>query len=202
MRNMIPRFLSILAGGLIPAWLFAAPITGNSVTFDGLQNGEPVLTFYDGGFGGSGSGPGPAFGVSFTAGLTVDSTVIAFGPSALVHAPVTMNLDSPWSSNVSFYFTGTGSISFYSGKDATGTVLASASLANSFPGGLPYGATPGSFQSAVFLPATSGSLRVDSISFGFLVIPEPSTGTLLGAGILIALCIRVRQNLSRTRQGP
>ena len=42
MSNMIPRFLSILAVGLIPVWLFAAPIAGNSVTFDGLQNGEPV----------------------------------------------------------------------------------------------------------------------------------------------------------------
>ena len=191
--KMIRRFLFILAGGLIPVWLFAAPIAGNSVTFDGLQNGEPVLTFYDGGFGGFGSGPGPAFGVSFTAGLTADSTVIAFGPSALVQAPVTMNLDSAWSSNVSFYFTGTGSVSFYSGKDATGTLLASASLANALPFGFPSGGSPGSFQSAVFSPATSGSLRVDSISFGFLVVPEPSTGILLGAGILVGLCIRLRQ---------
>jgi hypothetical protein len=197
---MIRRVLSILAGSLIPVWLFAAPIFGASVTFDGLQNGEPVLTYYDGGFGGFGSGPGPAFGVSFTAGLTADSTTIAFGPSALVQAPVTMDLDTPWSSTMSFYFTGTGSVSFYAGKDATGTLLASTSLDNSYPFGFPSGAAPGSFQSVVFSPATSGSLRVDSISFGFVVVPEPSTGMLVIAGISIVLFIRLRQNSWRTRQ--
>src|SRR5579883_838671 len=125
---MTGRVLSILAGGLIAGVSFAAPITGDSLTFTGLQNGEQVLTYYDGGFGGSGSGPGPSFGVSFSNGLVADSTVIAFGPSALVEAPVTMNLDNPWSQILSFYYAGTGTISFYSGTDATGTLLASIPL--------------------------------------------------------------------------
>ena len=197
---MIRRFLSILAGSLIPAWLIAAPISGNGVTFDGLQNGEPVLTYYDGGFGGFGSGPGPSYGVSFTAGLTADSTMITFGPSALVQAPVTMDLDSPWSSIMSFYFTGTGSVSFFSGKDASGMLLQSMSLENGYPFGFPEGAAPGSFQSVVFSPATSGSLRIDGITFGFLVVPEPSTGIVVIAGILAVLSTRWRQNSSRTRQ--
>jgi hypothetical protein len=196
---MIRRFLSMFAGSLIPVWLFAAPISGTSVTFDGLQNGEPVLTYYDGGFGGFGSGPGPAFGVSFTAGLTADSTLIAFGQSALVQAPVTMDLDTPWSSTMSFYFTGTGSVSFYAGKDGAGTLLASTSLVNGNPFGFPSGAAPGSFQSVVFSPATADGLRIDSISFGFTVVPEPSTGMLLITGVFVVLCIRLRQNSSRTR---
>lgn len=197
---MIRRFLSILAGSLVPVWLFAAPISGTSVTFDGLQNGEPVLTYYDGGFGGFGSGPGPSYGVSFTAGLTADSTMITFGPSALVQAPVTMDLDSPWSGIMSFYFTGTGSVSFFSGKGGTGALLESTALVNSYPFGFPEGAAPGSFQSVVFSPATSGSFRIDGISFGFVVIPEPSTGILVIAGIAVVWCIRLRQNSARTRQ--
>jgi hypothetical protein len=189
---MIRRILSLLAGILVAGVLSAAPISGNSLTFDGLQNGEQVLTYYDGGFGGFGFGPGPIFGVSFTTGLAADSTTIAFGPSALVQLPVTMNLDNPWADTVSFYFVGTGSISFYSGKDATGTLLASDPLISGSPFGFPFGATPGSFQSAVFSPAASGSLRVDSITFGFQVIPEPSTAILFIAGILVTLCLRFK----------
>jgi len=33
--------------------------------FEGLQDQEPVLNFYDGGLGGFGSGPGPNFGITF-----------------------------------------------------------------------------------------------------------------------------------------
>jgi hypothetical protein len=40
-----------------------------SLSFNELQFGEDVLEYYNGGFGGAGSGPGPAFGVSFTPGL-------------------------------------------------------------------------------------------------------------------------------------
>ena len=36
------------------------------LTFEGLKNSEPVNNFYNGGFGGDGSGPGPNFGVSWS----------------------------------------------------------------------------------------------------------------------------------------
>jgi hypothetical protein len=198
------RLLSMLASALVPGFLVAAPISGNSLTFDGLQNGEQVLTYYDGGFGDFGSGPGPLFGVSFTAGLTAGSTTIAFGPSALVDLSVIMNLDGPWAGPISFYYSGTGGISFYSGKDVTGTLLASDPLISGGPFGFPFGAAPGSFQSAVFSPVTSGSLRIDSITFGGLVIPEPSTVTMFIAGILVACpwllgCQKGRANCVRTQ---
>src|SRR4051794_6692660 len=78
-----------------------------AISFDGLQDGEQVLNFYDGGFGGFGSGPGPFMGISFTSGLAADSTSIAFGPSGRLTAPtVTMNLDDPWDGLISFYFVG------------------------------------------------------------------------------------------------
>jgi hypothetical protein len=190
---MIGRIASILAGALVAGVSFAAPIAGDSLTFTGLQNGEPVLTYYDGGFGGFGSGPGPGFGVSFSNGLVADSTMIAFGPSALVQGPVTMDLDNAWSQGISFYYAGAGTISFYSGKDATGALLASLPLVVS-PGSFNnvFGNTFGAFQSAVFSPAAGSSLRVDSISFGFAVIPEPSTAILFMAGLLVTVCVRFK----------
>jgi hypothetical protein len=158
----------------IPAALTAAPISGTSLSFDGFKNGEQVLAYYAGGFGGEGSGPGPNDGVSFTAGLAADLTQIAFGPSAVVTGPsVTMNLDNPWPQTVSFYFTGNGVISFYSGLNATGSLLRTSNLTS--PPSFPFSAVPGPFESAVITAGPSSTLRLDSITFGSsAVIPEPS----------------------------
>ena len=35
------------------------------MNFEGLGNEETILNFYNGGIGGSGSGPGPSFGVTY-----------------------------------------------------------------------------------------------------------------------------------------
>lgn len=47
-----------------------APVTPTSdpvsMGFTGLANQEPVLEYYSGGYGGSGSGPGPDFGAKYT----------------------------------------------------------------------------------------------------------------------------------------
>ncbi|HZQ51026.1 MAG TPA: hypothetical protein VFB14_02460 [Bryobacteraceae bacterium] len=185
-----------LAGLVLLPWtLCAASITsdalvpGGSVTFDGLKSGEQVLEYYAGGFGSEGSGPGPSFGISFTNGLAADSTVIAFGPSGLVTAPsLTMTLSAPWSGGVSFYFTGSGQISFYSGPDATGTLLATDALI--YPPFFPFGGNPGSFESAVFLPSGTGPLRLDSISFGATVIPEPSVGVMVAIGMMLVVGLK------------
>ncbi len=169
---------------LFPCFAAAVPITGVSLSFDGLANGEQVLNYYTGGLAGSGSGPGPSFGVAFTSGLAADSTVIAFGPSAVVTAPsVTMTLDGPWLSLISFYFTGNGSVSFYSGPNATGTLLRPFTLV--YPPFFPFSAQPGPFQSVVFTPATGNTMRLDSISFGSAVVPEPSIAILVLTGITL-----------------
>jgi hypothetical protein len=61
------RFTRILAVAVL---LCAASLAGGaraSVTldFDGLQDFEAVLNYYDGGYGSRGSGPGPDYGISF-----------------------------------------------------------------------------------------------------------------------------------------
>ncbi len=135
------------------------------VTFDNLQVGEQVLSFYDGGFGGNGSGPGPSYGVSFTDGLAADSAQFAFGQSARLTAPmVTMNLDNPWDKVISFYFRGSGAVRFYSGPDASGSLQGFYQLS----GVDAFGVTPGTFRSVVF---SGAGLQLDSITFGVLLIP-------------------------------
>ena len=35
------------------------------LTFEGLRDSEPIFNYYDGGYGGNGSGPGPNYGITF-----------------------------------------------------------------------------------------------------------------------------------------
>jgi hypothetical protein len=191
------RFFPAVAATLFPSVLFAAPIAGESLTFDGLQVGEQVLTYYDGGFGSLGSGPGPLDGVSFTTGLAVESTAIAFGPSAQVTAAsVTMDLDSPWSGFFSFYFAGNGVVSLYSGRDATGTLLGSFTTPRQTGVNGVFDAF-GTFQSAVFAPTPGSAFLVDSITFGGVVVPEPAGATLFAAGVISILVLRRKGSKTR-----
>ena len=114
--------------------------------FLGLQQNEQVASYYDGGLGGFGSGPGPAFGTTFSDARTYftyngccspDSGVIATinGPNMLV------NLDAPVAS-MAFHYSATVTVTFqaYSGPNGTGTLLYSDSLPSntSGPGGNTY----------------------------------------------------------------
>ena len=171
----------------LPAMASAVPINGAALSFDVLKPGEQVLNYYSGGFGSQGTGPGPVLGISFTNGIAADPASIAFGPSAAVTGPsVTMTLDTPWSDNISFYFTGSGTIAFYSGTNASGNLLQSFPL--NYPPFFPFGARPGPFLSAVFTPAANSTLRLDSITLSSsLVIPEPATSLLLAGGLLLLI---------------
>jgi len=171
-----------------------------SLTFDGFLNDEAILTYYMGGFGSLGSGPGPAFGITFTPGLVADPTRLLFGPSArITDTSATMNLDSAFPGLVSFYFTGNGTVSFFSGQNGSGTQLSSFGLVSmSLPITNTFGATLLPFQSAVFTPAVGSTLRLDSISFGVQVVPEPSTAMLLLTGLgLVSIFRRIRGRASK-----
>ena len=171
-----------------------------SLTFDGFLNDEAILTYYMGGFGSLGSGPGPAFGITFTPGLVADPTRLLFGPSArITGTSATMNLDSAFPGLVSFYFTGNGTVSFFSGQNGSGTQLSSFGLVSmSLPITNTFGATLLPFQSAVFTPAVGSTLRLDSITFGAQVVPEPSTAMLLLTGLgLVSIFRRIRGRASK-----
>ena len=179
--------------------VYAVPF-GAGLSFDGFLNNETILTYYMGGFGSLGSGPGPAFGITFTPGLVADPTRLVFGPSArITGTSATMNLDSAFPGLVSFYFTGNGTVSFFSGQNGSGTQLSSFGLVSmSLPITNTFGATLLPFQSAVFTPAVGSTLRLDSITFGAQVVPEPSTAMLLLTGLgLVSIFRRIRGRASK-----
>ena len=197
--TVLCMFLFVLGASPV----YAVP-NGTGLTFNGFLNDETILTYYMGGFGSLGSGPGPAFGITFTPGLVADPTRLLFGPSArITGTSATMNLDSAFLGLVSFYFAGNGTVSFFSGQDGSGTQrssfgLGSGTQPSSFGFVGTFGATLLPFRSAVFTPAVGSTLRLDSITFGFQVVPEPSTAMLLLTGLgLVSIFRRIRGRASK-----
>jgi len=123
------------------------------LTFEGLRDNEPILNFYNGGFGANGSGPGPNYGIMFEgqslAIISDLSTIVtpagpATGTGHFSNAPsgvttayflsgsgVVMNVPAGFTTGFSVYYAAAntaGSISVYDGLDATGNVLATLQL--------------------------------------------------------------------------
>lgn len=111
----------------------AAPVV---LTFEGLQDSEQVLEFYNGGTGGNGSS-GIDYGISFGAdSLALTSgnygnnpsvpTILFFlsGPGAI------MNSANGFSTGFSFYYAAfqSGSVSVYDGLNGSGNLLATLPL--------------------------------------------------------------------------
>jgi hypothetical protein len=113
------------------------------LTFSGLQCNEPVANYYNGGFGGDGSGPGPNYGVTFSSNSLAlgDANTSCNGnfinePSApnilyfLSGTGDVMNDPGGITKGFSFFYSGNeaygnGSVNIYSGLNGTGTLLAS-----------------------------------------------------------------------------
>jgi len=132
--------LALMAGPVVSA--SAGPVV---LTFEGLQDYEPILEYYNGGLGGLGSGPGPAWGIIFgresLALIDADdggsgnfaneptSKTIAFflnGPGVIMDVP------AGFDTGFSFFYTSTnysGFVDVYAGLNATGALLASIPLA-------------------------------------------------------------------------
>ena len=60
------RFLSPVLVSLLTVAATNALASNFVLTFNGLQNREEVLNYYDGGTGSLGSGPGTNYGITFT----------------------------------------------------------------------------------------------------------------------------------------
>jgi hypothetical protein len=182
------------------------------LTFEGLQNLEPIDSYYDGGLGGSGTGPGPDYGITFGS----DSLAIISGaapggtgnfngqPSGvtiaffLSGAGDVMDDPSGFTTGFSFYYSAVvypGTVTVWSGVDGAGAELASISLPVTPEGGpgctysycpwIPTGvAFSGTAESAIF-SGTADSIGFDNITLGSSTpggIPEPSTWAMMLAG--------------------
>jgi hypothetical protein len=174
-----------------------------TLTFEGLQNLEPIGNYYDGGLGGFGSGPGPNYGITFGPDslAVIDSSsggsgntgndpsghTVAFflsGPGDV------MDVAGGFTTGFSFYYAAgqPGSVSVYSGLDGTGTLLATLSLSTTSnvyydwaSSGVSFGGTA---ESAIF-SGTANFIAFDNITLGSATpggAPEPSTWAMMLLG--------------------
>jgi len=175
------------------------------LTFEGLQNLEPILNYYDGGMGGFGSGPGPNYGITFGADslAIIDSSsggtgntgndpsghTIAFflsGPGDV------MDKASGFTTGFSFYYAAlyAGSVDVYSGLDGTGSLLASLSLSPTsdvYYNWVPVGVTfAGTAESAVF-SGVANYIGFDDITLGSATAGNLPDSTGAGIYLLAAL---------------
>jgi|DewCreStandDraft_4_1066084.scaffolds.fasta_scaffold48400_2 hypothetical protein len=139
------RFQRVFAG--LVSLLFLAAVAQASVvvlTFEGLKNLEPIGQYYNGGFGGSGSGPGPNYGIEFgsSALAVIDGDAGGSGNIANEPSPstvafflsgpgVVMNVPLGFTTGFSFFYTSVslaGTVTVWDGLNGTGNLLASLNL--------------------------------------------------------------------------
>ncbi len=167
-----------------------------TLTFEGLQDQEPIGSFYAGGLGGFGSGPGPNFGITFSGNslALIDTDnggsgnfepfpipgnkTIAFFLSG---AADTMNVPAGFTTGFSFLYSAInnpGFVNVWSGVNATGTLLATINLAvtpsdggdgdggDAFSPFVPIGVTFAGTAMSVDFGGTANQIAFDNITLG------------------------------------
>lgn len=209
--------VAVLALGAL-ASAHAVPIV---LTFEGLQDLEPVDSFYNGGLGGSGSGPGPNYGITFGADSLAAIDLDAGGSGNIANEPspntvvfflsgpgVVMNVPAGFTTGFSFFYSGIqpGSVSVYDGLNGTGTLLASLNLSPTPPGPgdpnggaygvwAPIGVSFAGVAKSVNFSGAANFIAFDNITLGSQTpgaIPEPSTIVLFVSGLGVAAAARRR----------
>jgi hypothetical protein len=190
--------------------LACASVSAQVLTFEGLQNNETIGNYYDGGFGGSGSGPGPNYGITFGSDSLALISSAAGGDGNFANNPSgdtvayflsgsgdIMDSTGGFNTGFSFFYAangdvGTGSVTVWSGLDGTGTELASLTLPGTpspYTVWAPIGVTfAGTAESAVFGGAAN-FIAFDDITLGSSTagsLPAPDN-TGLSIYVLAAL---------------
>ncbi len=186
-----PLLPSAILFGLIAS---VAPVSASItvLTFEGLQDLEPVLNFYNGGLGGNGSGPGPDYGITFSATslALIDADAGGSGNIGGEPSPDTvlfflsgtaiLNVTAGFTDGFSFYYSAInqpGVVNVYDGPDATGNLLASINLpvtptngapdpTGSFSPLLPIGVSFSGTALSVDFGGAANQIVFDDITFG------------------------------------
>lgn len=192
------------------------------LTFEGLGDHEAVLDYYNGGFGGSGSGPGPNYGITFGADSLALIDADAGGNGNFANEPspntiaffltgsVIMNVPAGFGTGFSFYYSSIdydGSVTVYDGPNGTGSVLANLSLPalGTTPGGgdpngdfnrwAPVGVAFAGTAFSVNFGGAANFIGFDNITLesDVPVPPVPVPGTLLLLGTGVIALIGSRR---------
>jgi hypothetical protein len=218
------KYAKYLGTASVVLGAFAATVSAANATvvigFDELQNFEPVSSYYNGGLGGSGTGPGPNDGIVFSDNaLALNDRNLYFGsnvtqepsyPNSMIFlsgTAATMNVTAGFDTGFSFYYSAPvygGSITVYSGLNATGTILATLDLPlTPYAGdpacnGVPYcpfvklGVAFDGTAMSVDFGGTENFIAFDNITLGSVTpgdpnggagVPEPLTLALFGSGL-------------------
>lgn len=215
------RFVCLLVA------VFALSVTlakaSTVLTFEGLQDEEQVLNYYDGGYGGNGSGPGPNYGITFGSDSLAIISGAAGGSGNFSGSPTmptvlfflsgpgdVMDVASGFTTGFSFYYSAVvypGAVTVWSGLDETGTELASLTLPVTLSGGtgctygdycpwFPVGVSFSGTAESVDFSGTANYIGFDNITLGASTpvgAPEPATLTLLGSGLALLGMVRRRK---------
>ena len=148
-RSKVVNALSILLLiGIAISWVDScAAQTCTQVpilTFEGLKDNEPINSYYNGGFGNNGSGPGPNYGITFGPDALAIISELSGGtahasgnPSGVTTAyflsgpGVIMDVAAGFTTGFSFYYAAAntpGSVTVYDGLNGTGKILATVAL--------------------------------------------------------------------------
>ncbi len=175
----------LLLAGLMMANTPHAAASDFTLNFAGLQSGEEVLNYYDGGTGSLGSGPGSNYGVSFTGNFVALSGLSPYGPGelgSLSGASAVMDVAGGMTGSFSFYYEGSGSAIVWSGLNGTGTILLDTVLAPETNWTAVGGNLSAEAQSVVFSGAGAKFDEITESVEGNVVLPEPASLLLAATG--------------------
>ncbi len=206
---------TLTLGAMLMGWATTGWSQVTVLTFEGLQDNQEIGDYYNGGGGGD-------YGISFMPGALAligqagggggnfaggsSGTTIAYfveGGSAV------MNVAAGFTTGFSFYYAAfePGTVTVYSGSNATGTVLGSFDLprtvfGESVLGWDPIGVEFTGLAYSVSFGGAENKIGFDDITLGSAVaggspIPEPSTYALvLGASALLGVGLWRRRTAS------